>query len=418
MQSKRWSLGVLLAFLLAVLALGGCGGGSDNGPKPNPKPNPDPAPQPQVGVLEKWKGTWKSFDDFVDEDEMEPVYAEVTKHVNGYTAKGVEGFFEEMYHTGFDSLRVEGSTVTFLDSKGVSKGKLTYIFKGTAKRKIEIAGQSMEVEWHLFEAPAESGATNTAMHEEDGFDPKKSCKYLALFPPHQDKPDSMLHWHMRYGSVSLESLIDKSASLWWPTLCAPDTKVADVAKDQLDEAKMLAEMLPKPLAEWNGTWISAAELHRNPLMQPAYEKIAEEAKKLGKNYTADEVKAFYQKTYATPFDRVVVADGLTVQFKKADGTLVASSTYTNDGFAKDGWLTWVKGTAAGYKLFVATHPHGEGASKHWHARYADDKTAEELTKLSGWTPTFYDPALTTPEAYAKGYIDGAAGRAGRLPEKK
>ncbi len=421
MKGRKQIVGLLLfALLFAMLALGGCGGGSgSNSPaNPTPNPSPNPTPQPQAGIFDNWKGTWKSFDDFVDEDAMDPVYAEVAKHASGYTAKGVEGFLEEMYHTDFDSLKVEGSTVAFLDSKGTVKGTLTYVSKGTAKRRIEMGGQSAEIEWHLFEAPAVSGATGSAA-EDDSFDPTKSCKYLVMFPVHKDGADGFAHWHMRYGSKSLEALMDSpELSLWWPTLCAPDTKVADIAKDQLAEAKMMATMLPKPLAEWNGTWISAAELHRSPLMQPAYEKIAEEAKKLGKNYTADEVKALYQKTYATPFDRVVVADGLTVQFKKADGAVVATSTYTNDGFAADGWLTWINGTAAGYRTFIATHPHGEGAGKHWHARYADDKTPEELTKVSGWVPTFYDPALTTPEAYAKSYTDGATRRAERLPEKK
>ena len=44
---------------------------------------------------------------------MDPVYAEIVKKTSGYTAKGVKGFFEEMYETKFASLKVEGSTVTF-----------------------------------------------------------------------------------------------------------------------------------------------------------------------------------------------------------------------------------------------------------------------------------------------------------------
>ena len=66
---------------------------------------------------------------------------------------------------------------------------------------------------------------------------------------------------------------------------------------------------------------------------------------------------------------------------------------------------------------MATRPQGNGADKHWHMRYADDKTAEELMVLSDWIPAFYDPALTTPEGYAESYIDSAKNKAESLPAK-
>ena len=50
-------------------------------------------------------------------------------------------------------------------------------------------------------------------------------------------------------------------------------------------------------------------------MLPAYEKIAEEAVKLGKNYTSDDVRAYYRARYDTPFRSVIVADGLTVKYR-------------------------------------------------------------------------------------------------------
>lgn len=346
---------------------------------------------------------------------MDPVYAEIVKKTSGYTAKGVKGFFEEMYETEFASLKVEGSTVTFLDDKGASLGALTYESKGTRKRTVKMGGREFETTWHLFESPAVSGATPP---QGSGFVPANKCRYLVLVPVHSDGDGGIKHWHMRYGSKSFEALTDNPSDPWWPTFSSLDTKAADIAKDQQAEAGALAAMMPKAFDAWNGEWISAAELHRNPLMAEAYRKVAEEAKKLGKNYTAEELKDYYQKLFATPFDRVVVADGTAIQFKKADGTVLAAPTYTNDGFAEDGWVAWINGTVAGYGTVVATHPHGDGAAKHWHMLYGDGKTAEELTKLSGWKPTFYDPKLTTPEAYLKSYVDGAARQAARLPEKK
>uniref|UniRef100_UPI00260E8816 hypothetical protein n=1 Tax=uncultured Fretibacterium sp. TaxID=1678694 RepID=UPI00260E8816 len=60
MKGRKFGVGALLfVFLLALLALGGCGGAPHN--TPGATPNPSPNPQPQVGVLDGWKGTWKGF---------------------------------------------------------------------------------------------------------------------------------------------------------------------------------------------------------------------------------------------------------------------------------------------------------------------------------------------------------------------
>ena len=72
MKGRKFRFGALLfVFLLALVALGGCGGSSHNTPEPNSGPSLNPQP---VGVLEAWTGTWKSFYGSVSDPSMISVY--------------------------------------------------------------------------------------------------------------------------------------------------------------------------------------------------------------------------------------------------------------------------------------------------------------------------------------------------------
>ena len=167
MKSKKWGIGVLVfVFFLSVVALGGCGGSGDGTsrpdpgpnpkpspqpgpnpqPNPNPQPDPKPDPQPQAGILDKWKGTWKSFSIFTDEDSMSPAWVEVAKYAPAYTAEGVKIFFKEVYGTRFAGLRVKDNAIDYLDDKRAVMGTVVYVPKGTRRRTIERAGRSVEVE--------------------------------------------------------------------------------------------------------------------------------------------------------------------------------------------------------------------------------------------------------------------------------
>ncbi len=129
MKGRVWcrrSSGCVLS--LALLASGGCGGGgghcgeespaaTSTSPSHNPQPQPQPQPPslPKTGGLTDWKGDWKSWSVFVDDDAMDPVYAEIVKKTSG-TAKGVKGFFEEMY----ERMPLKGGQYGYLpDDKGL-----------------------------------------------------------------------------------------------------------------------------------------------------------------------------------------------------------------------------------------------------------------------------------------------------------
>ena len=90
-KSRKFGFGALLfAFLLALLALGGCGGSSHNTPDPNPSPNPQPA-----GVLEAWKGEWKSANSAMNSPEVDSLCENVAKKLSAYTKKGVKSLMRQ-----------------------------------------------------------------------------------------------------------------------------------------------------------------------------------------------------------------------------------------------------------------------------------------------------------------------------------
>ena len=286
---------------------------------------------------------------------------------------------------------------------------------------IQREGRSVEVEWHLFEATAGNGTTGSIR---SAFDPQTDCRFLALTAvPEVGSEDSFPYWHMRYGSTSLEALTADPAYSRLPTLCASDTSVADIAARQRAKTQELAEMLPRPLTEWQGEWISEAMLCRTPPMVSACVKIAEEAVKLGKPYTTEEVQAYYQTRCDTPFLSIIISDGLTVKFRKRDGTFVTAA-YANGGAVSGNWQTWLAlrtdEDTPGYRAVVATPPvrHGEEREgRRWQMRYSNDKTTRELTEIPDWTPTFYDPAKMTPEIYSDILVNNAEIKARELPDK-
>lgn len=353
-----------------------------------------------AGALKDWNGDWNSTYSHLDAPEYNAVYEAIQKHLPLYTAKGVKGAFQKMYHTDFLKMKVDAESITFIGSEGKDLGKVAY----EARPRPE--GDEWK-DWFLFEAVPNEEADKSA---KVSFVPGRDARFLIALAPHAHD-DGPVHWHLRYGKKSFDELIAQKD--WWGTGIDPQKSAADLVKGIDPEA--YSKYLARPLNEWKGDWISSLKLIKNPLMDPVFESIAAEAKKLGKNYTAAEVRAFYEKNYGTTWDNLTVTDEEFI-FKKEDGSVIVTCKILNDGLI-DGWYA-LKADQPGFKNIVAGPVHGDGANLHWHFRYSDEKTPEELRVCKDGTPTCFNPKITTPEAYAENWGNSVAKRAERLPDKK
>ena len=413
MKGRKFGVGALLfVFLLALLALGGCGGAPHN--TPGATPNPSPNPQPQVGVLDGWKGTWKSFYGSMDAPEVDAICEKAAASLPAYTPKGVKGALGQSYRTDFDSLKVEGSEIAFMDSKGTSLGTLTYASRGVEKRKFG----TFDVEWHQFEAT--SGAA----------DKTKEYKYLVMFAVHSDTPEGVKHWHMRYGSESFKELIDEAArAMWWPTLCAPGD-VARLLKDMStpEAIKEVVDMLKdaNPLEGWKGTWVNPISFLDDPAMKPVYEAVSKKAAEKGKTYTPEAVKGFFKETMLrSDFAGGAKVEGNSFTFLDDKGGVKATVSYVFDGIEVRKFgeypIPWsvFKAEAEGPYKYLTLLPKGKDSADgfiHFHMRYGD-KSVEALLddpKLALWFPTLCEPT-TTAERFAKDMLEGADEMVGMLP---
>ena len=415
MRNKSWRFGTLLSVLLiALLALGGCGGGPHNipGNTPNPSPNPNPAPnpQPQVGVLKDWEGEWKSFYGSLDAPEVDAVCEKAAASLPAYTKKGVKSALGRSYQTAFDSIKVEGSGITFMDSKGASLGTLTYASRGVEKRKFG----TFDIEWHQFEAT--SGAS----------DKTKAYKYLVMLKVHSDTPEGVKHWHMRYGSESLKALIDDAAkAMWWPTLCAPGD-VARLLKDMStpEAVKEIVDMFKSvnPLDGWKGTWVNPISFLDDPLMKPVYEAVSKKAMENKKNYTPEAVKEAFKKMLGSDFTGGAKLEGNRATFMGgADENPV---TYVFEGIKTQMFGTYLmqwsafRSDAAGPYKYLVLLPAGQDSEDgftHFHMRYGSGTVEALLGKdLAGWFPTLCEPG-TTAAKFAKDMLEEADEMVGMLP---
>ena len=193
-------------------------------------------------VLEVWTGTWKSFYGSVSDPSMISVYSEVQKYYKEqYSVKGIESLFETMLCTGFDSLKVEGDAVTYLDDKGVAQGTVTYVLKGTQPSGVKEDGK--DVLWYLFEASSVSDKTG-------------NYKYLVLQEPIK-KADEPLRISMYYGDKGFDAIFAelKNGSLWGPAIRPESVPVASYAEQLKKNAADFKGWFPAPLAL--GKWHSA-----------------------------------------------------------------------------------------------------------------------------------------------------------------
>ena len=395
MKGRKWNVSaLLLVCLFSLIALGGCGGGSSND-----------------AVLENWKGTWKSFSSSVSDPSMISVYTEVQKYYQEqYSVKGIEYLFEMTLRTDFDSLKVEGDAVTYLDDKGVAQGTVTYVSRGTRPSGIKEDGK--DVMWYLFEASSVSDKT-------------ANYKYLVLQEPIK-KDDEPQRISMYYGDKGFDALL--AGGLWGPAIRPESVPVAPYAEQLKKNAAEFKGWFPAPLAlgKWHGTWVNPIRFLDNPLMTPVYEAVSKKAAAKGKTYTLEAVKSFFKETMLrSDFAGGAKVEGNAFTFLDDKGGVKATVSYVFDGIEIRNFmgfpLPWsvFKAEAEGPYKVLALRPAGKDTPDgftHFHMRYGD-KSAEALLDdpaLALWWPTLCE-STTTAEKFAKDMLDGADEMVGMLP---
>jgi len=398
LKMRMWKNKLLLGTLLlglSVFAFGGCGGGGN-----------DPA------ALAEWNGEWRGMQTFLDSSVMDSAYETVATHASGYTAKGVKMFMESMYNSDVAAMTIQGDNITFTieddsseNERQASTVTRTYALKGT----VPMSGYEGYY-WYQFEASD---------------DVSGGYKYVVATAVHSDSADSMKHWHVRCGNDSFEALTRDSLALWWPTMVAAETTAEVAAEDTVGAAEEYASFLAQlpPLSSWAGEWVSmAGYLENEELMMPAYEATVTEAAKLGKTYTAQQVKTLLQAMYATSCSGLTIT-GEGIGFLDAEGNVIAQSDYAcagllpMTGYVGYDWNVFeTTGTVSGYSDIVATEVHvHEGGLTHWHMRYGDGG-AESLVNYedANWWPTFVTKG-TSAETVAADALEDAATFAAMLP---
>ena len=427
MKGSKFRFGALLCvFLLALAALGGCGGSPHNTPgatpNPSPNPQPQPQPQPQVGVLDDWKGEWKSYSSFINAPEMKPVYEAIyaamqKEGVAGYSLEGVKGFLHNMYYTAtVAGFKVEGDTIGLLDNNKKVLCKLKYASRGTQKQNA--MGETME--WHLFEAMS-AEADNDAVRE--GY--LGSFKYLALGKPERHG-DGLEHWHMHFGPSRSDAIAEKLLTWWWPTFVKWDTTAEAAAENTKAGAAFFATLAKTtgPFEPWKDAWVSAISFLDDPAMAKVYKTLAEKASAAGKKTnTPEAVKDVFKVMLNSDFGGIKL-EGNTVAILNADGSVKETLSYTYEGIEerKFGeypliWSTFQAKSASSYKYLVMMlrEQHGTGPV-HFHVRYGDKGIAHLLDTpaLQGWYPTLCKEG-TTAAKYAANILEEADEMVEMLP---
>ena len=178
----------------------------------------------------------------------------------------------------------------------------------------------------------------------------------------------------------------------------------------------MAEEKIESLQPWEGEFISLFSLMKGTKTDALYLNIAQEAQKLGKNYTADAVKDFNLKMYRTDFQRVVIGHDEIAYYISEGSENPISVPYTYKGVKESKfmehlvrWHVFTSDSTAPeaeeYRYFIATQIHKhEGGQPHWHFRYGKESVEDLLNSpgLHNWWPTFVNIDFDL-DKYIKGF---------------
>ena len=172
----------------------------------------------QQSELAKWNGTWNSVHDYLDDpgldeafqaayDALPDAYKEVYTSV-----QALRDMTKALAVTDFGSFVIQGDKIIFYDPKQTQKNPsgnvietVTYTFKGIR----QVTWQGEEADFYAFEG-----------------DKAGAHKYLIFEEAGRDTPDGPLHFHIRYGSESVDDLLENSS--WAPTIVNYDTTIDEL----------------------------------------------------------------------------------------------------------------------------------------------------------------------------------------------
>jgi Zn/Cd-binding protein ZinT len=177
--------------------------------------------------LAKWAGTWNAVTNDINESWMDQTFADgaayiLATHGKAISDSDLRDFFSEMLGTDFASSVIADDTFTTYteaDAAGTAT-KITYTFK---QRFAADEDDGKIAYWYAFEG-----------------DRADDSQYLIALLPEQDSPDTMEHFHFRYGTDGFDALMDEEMGMWFATFMKQGT-----TQDQLAASlTMVIEELP------------------------------------------------------------------------------------------------------------------------------------------------------------------------------
>lgn len=164
----------------------------------------------------------------------------------------------------------------------------------------------------------------------------------------------------------------------------------------------LSTALAGSLEPWRGSFVSQDAFLDSPAFGDFYAKVVESARKQGKQYTIDGVKAFFKSAYRSDFAAMTIAENTITFYDGVFERPIETRTYRYMGekqthFGKKP-ITWHAFQAVGEESGKSGFRHivlleirpGKKAVPHFHLRYGQE-LPEELVKgeaFQRWWPVY------------------------------
>lgn len=188
-----------------------------------------------------------------------------------FTIDDASSFFSAMQKTDFGDIEISGNNIIFYSPDGSVKCKGQYDYVGS--KTVDFQGHQLE--WHMFNLRS----------DKDGC---SEYKHVIMTAVHDEA--GLTHWHMRYGKLCFDILMDNPAyEMWYPTMAVEGTTVETIANAYGDQVEMIGAFVVASreaanksitLADWNGRWVNTEGLLDDPLMNPIYEAASSAANAL------------------------------------------------------------------------------------------------------------------------------------------